>query len=172
MPMLRGASNFIWMRWLRCRSWVHFGTFLEKQKYASFAKPDLDKTDRENLLPFQPWPRGSSMENGREGQRCGLGHHLLLDGFKGAYDAAAILSNDSDLIEPVRMVKAELGLPIGLLSPVQNPTPQLRAAASFLRRDNGRACPCLCNVVLVLDHVRSTDSMRRQRLPNVRRPGR
>ena len=40
-----------------------------------------------------------------------LASHLLLDGFKGAYDAAAILSNDSDLIEPVRMVKAELGLP-------------------------------------------------------------
>jgi len=107
-----------------------------------------------------------------KGSDVALASHLLLDGFKGAYDAAAILSNDSDLIEPVRMVKAELGLPIGLLSPVQNPTPQLRAAASFLRRDNGRACPCLCNVVLVLDHVRSTDSMRRQRLPNVRRPGR
>jgi len=107
-----------------------------------------------------------------KGSDVALASHLLLDGFKGAYDAAAILSNDSDLIEPVRMVKAELGLPIGLLSPVQNPTPQLRAAASFLRRDNGRACPCLCNVVLVLDHVRSADSMRRQRLPNVRRPGR
>ena len=46
---------------------VHFGTFLEKQKYASFAKPDLDKTDRENLLPFQPWPPLVQVENGREG---------------------------------------------------------------------------------------------------------
>ena len=113
---------------------VHFGTFLEKRKYASFAKPDLDKTDRENLLPFLPWPDVVRVWKTEEkGSDVALASHLLLDGFKGAYDAAAILSNDSDLIEPVRMVKAELGLPIGLLSPVQNPTPQLRAAASFLR---------------------------------------
>jgi hypothetical protein len=44
-----------------------------------------------------------------------------------------VLSNDSDLVEPIRIVTRELGKPVGLLSPVGNPNPFLRQAASFIR---------------------------------------
>jgi hypothetical protein len=58
----------------------------------------------------------------------------LLDAFQGAFDVAAVLSNDSDLVEPIRIVTQVLGKPVGLLSPVSNPTRDLGHAASFIRR--------------------------------------
>lgn len=113
---------------------VHFGTFLEKRKYASLVRPKLDRSDRENVPTFLPWPDVVRVWKTEEkGSDVALANHLLMDGFKGAYEAAAVLSNDSDLIEPIRMARTELKLPIGLLSPVRFPTPDLKAAASFLR---------------------------------------
>jgi hypothetical protein len=45
-----------------------------------------------------------------------------------------VLSNDSDLVEPIRIVTQVLGEPVGLLSPVLNPTPELSRVASFVHR--------------------------------------
>lgn len=42
---------------------------------------------------------------------------MLLDGFKDVYDVAVIVTNDSDLAEPVRMVTQELGLDVFVLKP-------------------------------------------------------
>jgi hypothetical protein len=47
---------------------------------------------------------------------------------------AAVLSNDSDLVEPIRIVTQVLGKPVGLLSPVNNPNPDLSRVSSFIRR--------------------------------------
>jgi hypothetical protein len=63
-----------------------------------------------------------------------LACHLLLDAFQNAFDVAAVVSNDSDLAEPIRIVTQVLGKPVGLLSPVNNPTPNLKRVSSFLRR--------------------------------------
>jgi hypothetical protein len=41
--------------------------------------------------------------------------HLLLDAFLGAFDVAVVISNDADLLEPVRMVREELGRTVGVL---------------------------------------------------------
>ena len=68
-----------------------------------------------------------------KGSDVNLASHLLLDAFQNNFDVAAVLSNDSDLVEPIRIVTQVLGKPVGLLSPVSNPTPQLRSVASFLR---------------------------------------
>jgi hypothetical protein len=68
-----------------------------------------------------------------KGSDVNLACHLLMDAFQGKFDVAAVLSNDSDLVEPIRMVKTVMGKPVGLLSPVPNPTPDLASAASFIR---------------------------------------
>ena len=68
-----------------------------------------------------------------KGSDVNLASHLLLDTFQGNFDVAAVLSNDSDLVEPIRIVTQVLGKPVGL-SPVSNPTPQLSQVASFIRR--------------------------------------
>lgn len=63
-----------------------------------------------------------------------LACHLLLDAFHGNFDVAAVLSNDSDLVEPIRIVTQVLRKPVGLLSPVSNPNPELARVSSFIRR--------------------------------------
>ena len=50
-----------------------------------------------------------------KGSDVNLASHLLHDGFKGLYDAAVIITNDSDLAEPIRMVREVLNLRIGIL---------------------------------------------------------
>jgi len=63
-----------------------------------------------------------------------LACRLLLDAFQGNFDVAAVLSNDSDLVEPIRIVTQVMGRPVGLLSPVSNPNPELCRVSSFIRR--------------------------------------
>jgi hypothetical protein len=52
-----------------------------------------------------------------KGSDVNLGVHLVRDAFKGHFDLAAVLSNDTDLVEPVRIVTQELNLPVTLLTP-------------------------------------------------------
>jgi hypothetical protein len=39
-----------------------------------------------------------------------LGVHLVRDAFRRAFDVAAVLTNDTDLVEPMRIVTRELGM--------------------------------------------------------------
>ena len=111
---------------------IHMGTFLLSEKFAGLVKPP---EFRPRLQIPQPWPDVVKVVKVEEkGSDVNLASHLLLDAFQDNYDVAAILSNDSDLVEPVRIVTQVLGKPVGLLSPVSNPTLELRRVASFIRR--------------------------------------
>ena len=44
----------------------------------------------------------------------------MLDGFRKAYEMAGIVSNDSDLLEPIKVVRKEFGLKVGMINPQQN----------------------------------------------------
>jgi hypothetical protein len=113
---------------------IHYGTFLEVKKYAGLVKPQLDTSLRENKMPFLPWPDVACVWKTEEkGSDVNLATYLLLDAFQEKYEVAAVLSNDSDLIEPIRITREHLGRPVGLLSPVRNPQARLRHAAAFLR---------------------------------------
>lgn len=52
-----------------------------------------------------------------KGSDVNLASHLLVDGFNDEYDVAIVVSNDSDLAEPIRLVKSRLGLQVVLLNP-------------------------------------------------------
>jgi hypothetical protein len=72
-----------------------------------------------------------------KGSDVNLATYLLLDAFRAAFDVAAVITNDSDLAEPIRVATQELGKAVGLLSPVQGKdpvNPQLRANATFVKR--------------------------------------
>lgn len=69
-----------------------------------------------------------------KGSDVNLAAHLLRDGFKGLYDVAVILSNDSDLAEPVRIVREDLNLSIGILNPHQTNSKELQKHAKFVKR--------------------------------------
>lgn len=55
-----------------------------------------------------------------KGSDVNLALHMLYDGFTGDYEMAVIISNDSDLAEPVRMVNKMLGKKVGILNPQIN----------------------------------------------------
>jgi len=77
------------------------------------------------------------IDNEEKGSDVNLATHLVLDGARGVFDVAVVISNDSDLQEPVRVVRRELGKTVGIISPQDgnNPiNPQLRAHASFVKR--------------------------------------
>lgn len=47
-----------------------------------------------------------------KGSDVNLAAHLLNDAWKGVFDAAVVVSNDTDLVEPIRMVTTERGKPV------------------------------------------------------------
>jgi hypothetical protein len=111
---------------------VHLGAFLISEKFAGLVHPP---EFRPRVALPQPWPDVAKVVKVEEkGSDVNLACHLLLDAFQGSYDVAAVISNDSDLVEPIRITTQILGKPVGLLSPVGNPNPELRRAASFVRR--------------------------------------
>ena len=68
-----------------------------------------------------------------KGSDVNLASYLLVDGFKREYEMAVVVSNDSDLAEPIRLVRCELGLPVTVVNPhLDSPHPsyQLQKCAS------------------------------------------
>ncbi len=101
---------------------VHLGTFLSNAKDAMLADSPPGRPRFARIIHTE-----------EKGSDVNLATHLLVDGFRGDYEIAAVLSNDSDLAEPIRVVREELNLPIGVLCPHDNPSWQLRTAATFWR---------------------------------------
>jgi len=75
-----------------------------------------------------------------KGSDVNLAAHLLLDGFRNNYECAIVVSGDSDLVTPIRMVRDELKKPVGVLNPQRLSGPNhrpprqnagLKQAASF-----------------------------------------
>ena len=52
-----------------------------------------------------------------KGSDVNLALHLLNDAWKGLFDAAVVISNDTDLITPIRMVAVERAKPIFVVCP-------------------------------------------------------
>ena len=73
-----------------------------------------------------------------KGSDVNLASYLLADGYQGDYEQALVISNDSDLALPIKMVRDDLKLPIGVTNPSVSdrfPTAkQLQDAATFLQR--------------------------------------
>ncbi len=69
-----------------------------------------------------------------KGSDVNLASHLLRDAYLKRFEVAVLVTNDSDLAEPVRIVSQELKLPIGILNPHQFHSRELRQYATFVRR--------------------------------------
>lgn len=107
--------------------------------------PDLDVIfgrflAHDVMMPLaQPTPAGPRfvkvIKTEEKGSDVNIAAHLINDGYKRSYESAVIVTNDSDLLEPIRIVRSELGLPVGILNPHKNPTSRVLAQhASFVRQ--------------------------------------
>lgn len=69
-----------------------------------------------------------------KGSDVNIATHLLRDGFKNEYEAAVLITNDSDLLEPVRIVRQELRFVVGILNPHERASRVLAREASFVKQ--------------------------------------
>lgn len=69
-----------------------------------------------------------------KGSDVNLATHLLIDGFDDAYELAVVVSNDSDLLEPIKVVTQRLGKPVGILNPHRVPSVALLPHAMFVKQ--------------------------------------
>lgn len=112
---------------------VHLGNFLLSKPWAGLVHPPQMRGG--NVPQFiAPYPVVAKVWKTEEkGSDVNLASHLLRDAYTGNFDVAAVLSNDTDLVEPIRIVTQELGLPVGLLAPVPKPATGLAHVATFVR---------------------------------------
>jgi uncharacterized LabA/DUF88 family protein len=69
-----------------------------------------------------------------KGSDVNLAAHLVRDAFQRNFEVAVLITNDSDLAEPVRIVTKELGMPVGILNPHEHHSATLKPLATFIKR--------------------------------------
>jgi hypothetical protein len=102
---------------------VYRGSFISKVVTMPRAKPRLGQSRFVRVIKTE-----------EKGSDVALGALLVAHGYQGRYEAAIVLSNDSDLVLPIRIVRQELQLPVGILNPHPRFSVELSEAAAFRRR--------------------------------------
>lgn len=85
---------------------IHFGMFLTNPATLQLA----DGSGMATVLRTE-----------EKGSDVNLATYLLLDAFDRDYDTALVVSNDSDLVEPILKARERLGVTIGVCCPVYTP---------------------------------------------------
>lgn len=102
---------------------VIYGHFLEHEVSMPLA----------SSLPGKP-KYVNVMKTEEKGSDVNLAAHLINDGYKGLYQVAILVTNDSDLVEPIKIVQNDLKLPVGVLNPrPATPSHELRKFAAFVK---------------------------------------
>lgn len=102
---------------------ISYGSFLTHTVSMPLANPQSGHS-----------PYAAVFRTTEKGSDVNLATHLLFDAFRSDYDLAVIISNDSDLREPVRIVTQELGKHVGVLNPHKHPCQELVQYATFIKR--------------------------------------
>lgn len=100
---------------------VHYGRFLVHEVRMPLAQPN----------GAERW--AAVLKTEEKGSDVNLAAHLLHDAHLDRFDAAALLSNDSDLATPLQIVRNEIGKKTGLINPHAKPSRQLARHADFYR---------------------------------------
>ncbi|MFC6158278.1 NYN domain-containing protein [Kribbella sp. NPDC058693] len=93
---------------------VHLGSFLTKPTRMLLATPPVVGPRTVEVIKTE-----------EKGSDVNLATYLLVDAFRDDAEAFAVVSNDSDLTEPIRIVRHELGKVVGLLNPQKVPSQRL-----------------------------------------------
>jgi uncharacterized LabA/DUF88 family protein len=67
-----------------------------------------------------------------KGTDVSLGVHLVNDALLGRFETGVVISNDSDLLEAIRIVQS-MGKTVGVLSPCKHPSRALVREATFVK---------------------------------------
>jgi hypothetical protein len=74
-----------------------------------------------------------------KGSDVNLATHLLHDAHLGAFDIGVVISNDSDLLEPIKLVRGQLKKQVGVLNPHKHPSRAILPHIDFIKQIRGGA---------------------------------
>jgi hypothetical protein len=94
---------------------IHLGKFLRSTVRMPLANPPA--TGPRTVEVIKTEEKGSDVN---------IATYLVIDAIRGDCEQAVVVSNDSDLCEPIRIVKDEIGIPVGLLNPHKIPSNALQ----------------------------------------------
>lgn len=100
----------------------YFGHFLTKNVKMPLAMPE----------PGQP-THVVVIKTEEKGSDVNLASQLLNDAHLRRMECAIVVSGDSDLLMPVRMVSEQMGISVGVLNPQKNPCIVLKRHATFYK---------------------------------------
>ena len=101
---------------------IHYGFFVRRNITMPLAFPESE--GRETAFVTRIEEKGTDVN---------LASYLLLDAFDEDFEVAAIVSNDSDLVTSIELVRQRFGLTVGVLNPHRSRNQTLANAASFYR---------------------------------------
>lgn len=110
---------------------IHFGRFQVTKKSMFLVQPMEFLPPGVVPYPVPEFVRVVKTEE--KGSDVNLGVHLVRDALLGTFEHAVVITNDSDLKEPIRIVVEEVKLPLTLLTPVNRPAEDLRNLATHIR---------------------------------------
>lgn len=98
---------------------IHFGHFIS----TNVQLPSLEN----------PSSRVDVIRTEEKGPDVNLATRLLMDGFRAKFETAVVISNDSDLVAPIRAVRDEPGIPVGVLCPFPEIGQLVKRSCTFFK---------------------------------------
>ena len=101
--------------------------------YGSFLSHDV-------MMPLaEPPAKGSRfvkvIRTEEKGSDVNIATHLIHDAYQEKFESAVLVTNDSDLQAPIKVVRRDLGLEVGILNPHRHtPSRVLNREASFIKQ--------------------------------------
>jgi uncharacterized LabA/DUF88 family protein len=85
-------------------------------------------------VPGRPQEFVRVVKTEEKGSDVNLATHLLHDAHTGRFEVAVVVSNDSDLLEPIKIVRDQLGKKVGILNPHKKPSRALLPHIDFIKQ--------------------------------------
>ena len=86
------------------------------------------------VTPGQPQKYARVIKTEEKGSDVNLATQLLHDAHTGSYDIAVVISNDSDLLEPIKIVRQQLKKTVGVLNPQRHPSRAILPHIDFIKQ--------------------------------------
>ena len=124
---------------------VHYGHYLTNTTRMPLATPPPNGPRTVEVIKTE-----------EKGSDVNIATHLLLDGFNGDYDMAVLVSNDSDLLEPIRVIRKRFKLGVGVINPHQTVSWALKKNATFYKQIDDPSLLGACQLPPKLTDARGT----------------
>src|SRR5579859_2678113 len=90
---------------------VHYGHYLQSTVSMPLATPPASGSRFASVLKME-----------EKGSDVNIATYMLVDAFRNDCDQLIVITNDSDLAEPVRIINKELKIPVGIFNPQTHDT--------------------------------------------------